>query len=113
MFICINIKDKKIAPLIFLPFVENSFKHGLSNEISKGFVHLFLEVNDEKIEMRLENSKAPSQPHQQHKRSGGIGLVNVRRRLELLYPGQYELEIKDNPNTYEVLLKLDLAFDNS
>lgn len=103
-----NISEQKIAPLMFIPFLENSFKHGLNNHISKGFVNINLDVKDNNVHMFIENSKAPTMPKPSHKRSGGIGLVNVRRRLELLYPHKYDLKIDDNPNTYAVTMDIDL-----
>jgi LytS/YehU family sensor histidine kinase len=103
-----NISEQKIAPLMFIPFLENSFKHGLNNHISQGFVDIQLEVMDNKVHLFIENSKPESVPKPTHRRSGGIGLVNVRRRLELLYPNKYELKIKDNPNTYAVIMDIEL-----
>jgi len=103
-----RMNDQKIAPLMFIPFLENSFKHGLNNHLSKGFVTINLNVEEKEIQFDIENSKAESLPAIEHRRSGGIGLVNVRRRLNLLYPDHYQLEIRDNPNTYGVFLSLDL-----
>ncbi len=105
-----NVADQKIAPLMFIPFLENSFKHGLNSQISKGFVNIKLEVNEQHVDFFIENSKAEKLPTIEHRRSGGIGLVNVRRRLNLLYPEHYDLDIKDNPTTYAVNLKLDLDY---
>ena len=102
-----SISNQQLAPLMFIPFIENSFKHGLSNNLDEGFVNILLNVEDEKVHLYIENSK-PSIPAQFHKRSGGIGLVNVRRRLDLLYPEKYELEIEDSPTVYGVNLEIDL-----
>jgi len=104
-----NAGDQKIAPLMFIPFLENSFKHGLNNQIAQGFVNIVLTVKDKDILFFIENSKSGSLPAQHHKRSGGIGLVNVRRRLQLQYPEKHNLEIKDNPNTYAISLEMNLA----
>ncbi len=103
-----HVGDQRIAPLMFIPFLENSFKHGLNNHLSKGFVHIILNIEDKKVKLFIENSKADALPLQNHKRSGGIGLVNVRRRLNLIYPNQHHLEIFDNPKTYAVELEIDL-----
>ncbi len=103
-----NVSDQKIAPLMFIPFIENSFKHGLSNQIQHGFVHMRMKVDHYKVDFYIENSKPDALPHQDHRRSGGIGLVNVRRRLDIMYPDNYELTIHDNPKSYAVNLKLDL-----
>lgn len=103
-----NVSEQKIAPLMFIPFIENSFKHGLSNQILHGFVHIKMKVENHKVDFYIENSKPDALPHQNHRRSGGIGLVNVRRRLDIMYPNNYELTIHDNPKSYAVNLKLDL-----
>lgn len=102
------VSDQKIAPLMFIPFIENCFKHGLGNQISRGFVNIRLIVRGKDIDLRIENSKAEAMPKQVHPRSGGIGLVNVRRRLDLLYPNRYQLNVDDAPSTYTVKLKLRL-----
>ena len=103
-----EVKQQTIAPLLFIPFLENSFKHGLNHTISKGFVHIVLFIEDNDIIFHIENSKPDSVPLPEHPRSGGIGLVNVRRRLNILYPDHYTLSIEDQPNVYSVDLKLEL-----
>ncbi len=106
-----DIGEQQIAPLMFTPFLENSFKHGLNNQIEHGFVRIALEVQQQKVHLEIENSKAPVKPVQNHaKPSGGIGLVNVRRRLNLIYPKHYSLKVQDQPNTYKV--NLELYLDN-
>lgn len=103
-----RIDDQKIAPLMFIPFLENSFKHGLNNHITQGFVLIRMEVESDAVYFFIENSKPDVLPPQDLRRSGGIGLVNVHRRLNLLYPENYALDIDDNPNTYVVNLKINL-----
>ncbi|MGB1217799.1 MAG: sensor histidine kinase, partial [Saprospiraceae bacterium] len=103
------VSSQRIAPLMFIPFVENSFKHGLQNQIKEGYVHIVLNVKQDEVNMKVTNSKAPALPQRGDvKRSGGIGLVNVNRRLNILYPNKYNLEINDNPNSYEVDLTIEL-----
>ena len=103
------ISDQKIAPLMFIPFLENSFKHGLSNNISKGFVNIRLTVADSDVHFFIENSKPDAPPKRDPSRpSGGIGLVNIHRRLKLLYADQYDLDIVDSPNSYAVNLMLNI-----
>lgn len=102
--------NKKIAPLMFIPFLENSFKHGVSHFLEEAFVHIELKIDEGTVNFYIENSKpeelpAPSTPG---KKSGGIGLVNVQRRLNLLYPNKYELKINDYPQSYAVSLKIEL-----
>lgn len=104
-----RISDQKIAPLMFIPFLENSFKHGLSSRIEEGFVNIVLNVDENHVHFYIENSKSDAPPQRDPSRpSGGIGLVNIHRRLKLLYPDHYELEIEDSPNTYAVNLMLDI-----
>jgi len=102
------IKDQKIAPLMFIPFLENSFKHGLNNQLSDGYVKILLKINDEEVHFSIDNSKAESAPKPNAKKSGGIGLVNVRRRLDLLYPNSHELNIKNSPTNYYIDLNIKL-----
>lgn len=101
--------DLKLAPLILIPFIENSFKHGINNQISQGFVDLELNIEGYDIQMILENSKSPSLPKIGEKRSGGIGLVNVKRRMEILYPENHKLDIIESPSTYKIELNLHLS----
>jgi LytS/YehU family sensor histidine kinase len=103
-----QINHQKIAPLMFIPFVENSFKHGVSHHIAKGFVNINIEAEDQQLDLTIENSKNPTMPSTSLKKSGGIGLANIKRRLELLYPNQYQLNISEQPNTYSVTLKINL-----
>ena len=70
--------DLKVSPLIFIAFIENAFKHGASNLISSGFVHIHIHLEQNELNLFVENSKADKQPSMEHKRSGGIGLVNVK-----------------------------------
>jgi two-component system, LytTR family, sensor kinase len=106
--------DMNVSPLIFIAFIENAFKHGASNAIEPGFVQIHILIENNEVNMYVENSKAEKQPMMEHKRSGGIGLVNVKRRLDILYPKLYQLDIYDNPNTYGVNLwmKLDKVAEN-
>jgi len=100
---------KKIAPLMFIPFLENSFKHGLDTQIDKGYVNIFMHIDTHSVALNIENSK----PHipkikSKNKKSGGIGLENVKRRLKLLYPSKHNLRISDKEDAYQILLNIDL-----
>ena len=101
---------KKIAPLLFIPFVENSFKHGFMHSINKGYVHIRLEIGKKDLTLYVENSKPESRPNPDHRKSGGVGLTNVCRRLELLYPKKYDIKMENNPDSYEVRLWLDTSY---
>ncbi len=104
-----QITDQTIAPLIFIPFLENSFKHGLNHQISDGYVHVTMKVLDNKLLLRILNSKPAQLPQPSEKTSGGIGLANVQRRLNLLYPNQYKLDIEDSDKEHIVELSLALT----
>ncbi|MBK9253978.1 MAG: histidine kinase [Saprospiraceae bacterium] len=103
-----DLTNQKIAPLVMMPFVENAFKHGINHQVSQGFVNLELNVFENDLQMVLENSKSPSIPKIGDIRSGGIGLVNVKRRMNILYPDNFQLEIRESPLTYKVELNLHL-----
>lgn len=95
-----------IAPLILLPFVDNCFKHGAGDTMTECFVHFDLEVNQGSLYLNLANSipdKASA-----HSQNSGIGLKNVKRRLEGEYPNQYDLEINEEQDVYQVKLKIDI-----
>ena len=115
-------ENKKIVPLLFIPFIENAFKHGLSQHTSHGFIDILLRIENNRLYFRVENSKGNSPasqtqlPQQRSKsKSGGIGLANVRRRLELLYPKKHKLKIQDKKDIFvvDLQLTLDSPPDNS
>lgn len=101
-----NTEDIWISPLIFITFLENAFKHGVSNTNPKAWVNICIQVSDKKCVYTVENSKGPEQKDKGEK--SGIGLQNVKRRLELSYPGQYELITSETPEKYLVKLNLTL-----
>ncbi len=104
-----QLKDQMIAPLMFIPFLENSFKHGLHHQLGDGYVHVIMKVLENKLLLRILNSKPYQTSLQAEKQSGGIGLANVQRRLNLLYPNQYKLDIMESDNEHIVELSLDLS----
>jgi sensor histidine kinase YesM len=104
-----HVSEQLVAPLLFVPFVENSFKHGLNHLTNGGFVRLRLSVQGEDLEFFIENSKVEQMPRPSHPRSGGIGLTNVRQRLQMLYPDNYDLEISEEPHRYAVTLRLKMV----
>ncbi len=99
-----NIAGKMIAPLILVPFVENAFKHGIQLGTSS-FIKMNLEVKEEHLIFNIINSKSRmmNTGHEQH---SGIGLTNVRRRLELIYPDKHKLNILDEPEVFKVSLTI-------
>ena len=104
-----DFEAQRIAPLMLMPFIENSFKHGINNQISRGFVYLHIKIENSHLTMTLDNSKTPFMPKIDTKKSGGIGLINVKRRLDILYPNHYTLDIEENPDTYRVNINIQLS----
>jgi two-component system LytT family sensor kinase len=96
---------QKIAPLLLLPLVENAFKHGLSKQTEDGWLKVGINLAGPALTMLVENTK-PSLVTPQSK--GGIGLSNLRKRLELLYPGRHQLELEDKTNTFKARLVIEL-----
>jgi LytS/YehU family sensor histidine kinase len=94
-----------IAPLLLLPLVENCFKHGTSNMLEQPWLNLQIHLKEDTMEMRLMNGKAKQQK-QEH--NFGIGIQNVRKRLELIYPGKHVLKIMDEEEVFVVTLSLQL-----
>jgi two-component system, LytTR family, sensor kinase len=97
---------KTIAPMLILPFVENSFKHGLSDKQGDVWIKIFIRVEDNYIKILVENSKSETQKANKESYKEGIGLKNVQRRLELLYPQAYELIVEDWINSFSVALTI-------
>jgi sensor histidine kinase YesM len=96
-----DVDTTTLPPFMFIPFVENAVKHGTSG-VAKPFIHLEFAVSANRIEFNCINSRSFTP----QKLPGGIGLANVRRRLELLYPGRYELNTNDSAETFAVKLTL-------
>jgi len=99
----------KIAPLILITFLENAFKHGVASDNKKAWVNLTIDLSGKNCIYTVENSKITkvNGVTSEHGKSG-IGLQNVKRRLELTYGESYDLEVKDLPDRYYVQLKLQL-----
>ena len=99
-------EDKVIAPMLFIPFIENAFKHCTSKETSNAIeIHILESEND--LNFYSGNLNDPENTGNKDK-TGGIGLDLVKRRLDLIYPGKHFLEVTDNNNRFTVKLKLQL-----
>lgn len=107
-FDCQGISDTAvIEPLLLLPFVENTFKHGISEETDEGYVHIIISQVDDELSAEIRNSK--SRRRETRVLQEGIGLENAKKRLKILYPGRHTLEIHEDDSSYEVRLSLKLA----
>lgn len=101
-----DLEEEKIAPLLLLPFVENAFKHGPDKNVGSGLVHINMYTENECFHFKTINSVG-SLPKTGN---SGIGLQNVKKRLDLQYAGNYSLNIQDTDETYLVELRINLAF---
>ncbi len=101
-------QDLEIPPMLLLPLIENSFKHGKHKVENNSSVYAEFMIKDQKLEFLITNDKLSSLPFQMKKLPGGIGLVNIKKRLELYYPGKYELLFTENDLSYSVKLIITL-----
>jgi hypothetical protein len=99
--------NKFIAPLLLIPFVENCFKHGASKMIADSAITMDIIIEDNELIFSINNSK-PLQ-HEPTPRQSGLGLKNVKKRLELLYPVNHQLQIVSEQGSFAVLLKISLS----
>ncbi|MEO7394465.1 MAG: histidine kinase, partial [Chitinophagaceae bacterium] len=100
---------KYIAPLLLIPFVENSFKHGTSKMLANPKVTLNIKIKDNILFFKLTNSKPTAIVKISSNNNSGLGLKNVQKRLELIYPGRHELQIVEDPSEFSVWLKVILV----
>jgi len=97
--------DVKVAPLLFLTLLENSFKHGIKSEIENVFINIKLYSNKDKIFFEIENNKPVTK--QNSNKENGVGLENIRKRLALQYPDKHKIKVLDNVNTFKVYLEIE------
>ena len=104
-----NIDDIKIAPLILFPFVENAFKHG-SHNADESFIQIELYIDLNKLKFEIENSVSNVEVDKYLNQEGkGIGLKNIKERLELIYKDKYDLKITSNENIFKAKLEIELS----
>lgn len=101
----------EIAPLLFTPFLENAFKHGVNRHVEEGFIEVQLNIKEDSLDFYVTNSK----PEVDLKKlqdddvvAGGIGLQNIKRRLELLYPSTHILKIEEKSDSYSISMNIKL-----
>lgn len=95
--------DLNIAPFLLLPLVENSFKHGTSAE--QCLININCSLNNKQLILEVTN---PIGSIDMDKKSGGIGIQNLKQRLELIYPKRYQYEYKEEDDSFKVYLKIEL-----
>jgi len=107
-----DLKNKKIAPIIFFPLVENSFKHGIKGVTGKSFVTLQFTVGENNIAFIIENNKGITD-NVENNAYKGIGLENVRQRLQMIYPNKHQFKITDTAETFKVEIAINQVADEN
>ena len=102
-----QLPERDIPPMMFITFVENAFKHGVSYQ-QPSFIHIRLEATPTQLIFTCSNSKVPRSEHRQQG-EGGVGLQNVRRRLALIYGDHCALNIHEDSKTYNIKLEIPLS----
>lgn len=102
-----NTDQIKIAPLLFIPFFENAFKHGDVLDNKNGSLNAIINVSHQELNFHIENSIASKETRKDME--GGIGLDNVQKRLQLLYPSKHQLLITTHNNIFIIDLKIELS----
>ncbi|MCF6365731.1 MAG: histidine kinase [Bacteroidales bacterium] len=96
----------KIAPLLILPIVENAFKHGLDKNVGRGYIKILIEVAEyNEFHLSVRNSLRGENNHN----GEGIGMKNLKKRLELQYPEKFILSVKFSDNEYKTVMRLNLT----
>lgn len=101
-----NIDDQKIAPMLLHTFIDNSFKHGAARISGDSWIQISIYINSGFIDFRVENN-IPAVTDM-IKETGGIGIENAKKRLQLIYRDRYDLKIHQSESSYSVFLKLQL-----
>ena len=100
---------QQIAPMLLISFIENAFKHGISYT-QPSSISIRLDLSHSDLHLTVKNPIVEND-NTENKESGGLGIRNVTRRLQLLYPGKHQLEITRESRHYIVQLYLNLAHD--
>lgn len=114
--VSLNVFDEvgsfKIAPLLLLPLIENSFKHGVSSNVKDCWLRVDISLNDDWLSVKIENSY-DNHKSEMPQLKNGIGLENVKKRLEILYQNKYEFKTIKEEDSYLTILKLKKTVDES
>lgn len=98
----------KVPPLLFIPLIENAFKHGISTEQSSSEININLAISENKIDLEI-NNPIDSLEEEKDKEIGGLGIENVKKRLKLLFPDHHIFDISQNKMLYTTKLSLILS----
>ena len=97
--------NRKVAPLILIPFIENAFKHGVNPEEDSN-IHILVTITGDELQMEVTNKKVNVRPSPGD--HGGLGIANTKKRLQFLYPDDHTLHIEDNKEDFRVFVTLKL-----
>ena len=98
----------EIAPLILLTLLENAFKHGVKEAIGSATIQIRLRATQKEFFFEIRNSKPRSRPENDNDQNNAIGLLNIKKQLDFLYPQRNNMEIDDSVDSYCVTLELKL-----
>ena len=105
-------EDIQIPPMLILPFVENAFKHGVAKSMEKSWLKISIDETDQILEIAVSNSKSQNSKKRE---TGGIGLLNVKKRLDILYEDRYTLDLSEGIDRFDVFLSIpvnqEIAYD--
>ena len=99
--------NTQIAPLLLLPFVENSFKHGANSTTGDAEITISLKLKENQLDFQVENTAELSSTSKEN--NSGIGLKNLKRQLDLIYPENHQLDLQQDNNWFRARLKLNLV----
>jgi len=102
-----NESNLEIPPLLFIPFIENAFKHGISYR-EKSFIHISMVVENDRVKFLCVNSLGQHTEKNEDENHSGIGLENVRKRLNLIFPDKHNLVIEPSDTDFRVLLEIEI-----
>jgi LytS/YehU family sensor histidine kinase len=100
-----NTNEISIEPLLFIPIIENAFKHGVNQNLSNSWVHIVFIIFDDEIVLEVKNNKPLKNQYKAYLEKG-VGLQNVKKRLDLLYSGKHTLSINETDDVFEVNLNV-------
>jgi LytS/YehU family sensor histidine kinase len=103
-----KIGQQTIAPLLMLPLVENAFKHGASEMVGNAWINVQIEIRDKHLKLKVSNSFPPQSVESRDDKREKIGLVNLQRRLRLLYPGTYDFKTFFDEDIFIAILEINL-----
>lgn len=98
--------QKEIPSLLFITFIENAFKHVSKSDFEKGYINIDFEQKENTVSLNVENSKSTLSTKK--KNVGGLGLKNIKQRLEILYFGKYNLSVKETEATYHTKIIINI-----